>query len=86
MTWGFFFLKNCVFIDESDFDISMRPSTVRSIQSAPVIATMPLMKTVSHSVLDVISTFGVLNIKTRVFQSPKKKRKVESGPKRKAGG
>jgi hypothetical protein len=82
---GLFFLKNCVFIDESDFNISMRPSTVRSIHSAPAIATTSLIKAVSHSVLDVISTFGVLNIETRVFQSPKK-RKVESGPKRKAGG
>lgn len=68
-------MKNCIFIDESDFNISTRLSTVRSIHSALAIITRPLIKAISHSVLDVVSAFGVLTIEVRIPKFPKKKKK-----------
>jgi hypothetical protein len=44
-------LKNCVFIDESGFNINMRPATARSARGTPAIVTTPTTKAVSHSVL-----------------------------------
>lgn len=74
MIWGVFFLKNCIFIEESDFNISTRLSTVRSIHSALAIITRSLIKAISYSVLDVVSAFGVLTIEVRIPKFPKKKK------------
>jgi hypothetical protein len=65
-------LKNWVFIDESGFNINMRPSTIRSTCGASAIITTPLTKALSHSVLGAISLFDALNIGMGIPQSPKK--------------
>lgn len=57
-----YFLRSCVFIDESVFNTNMSPSTVRSTRDALVIFTTLLNKALSHSVLGAISPFGALNI------------------------
>lgn len=75
------FLTNCVFVDESGFNINMRSVTARSTRGKPAIVTTPITKVVSHSVLGAISAFGILNVEMRI-----KKREVDSGLKRKAGG
>ncbi|OBZ81029.1 hypothetical protein A0J61_10922, partial [Choanephora cucurbitarum] len=60
------FLRNCVFIDESGFDINMRPSYGRLASGAPAIASKPSAKAESHSILCAIATVGVVNIEVRV--------------------
>lgn len=77
------FLQNCVFIDESGFNINMRPSYAWSARGTPAIVTTPSTKTVSHTVLGAISAMGIIDMELRV-PSPSKKRKVARGSKRKA--
>lgn len=76
------FLQNCIFIDESGFDINMRPSYGRSVSGTSAIASTPSTKAESHSILGVIATVGVVNIDVRVPQM-NKRIKVAGGPKRK---
>lgn len=56
------YLQNCIFIDESGFDINMRPAFGRSVRGTPAIATTPCTKAKSHSILGAISTVGVVNV------------------------
>jgi hypothetical protein len=64
-------LRDCVFIDESCFDINMIPPTACSIRDTPSIITMPTRKAVSHTILGAISAMGVINIEMRIPQTPK---------------
>ena len=77
------FLRNCIFIDESGFDINMRPSYGRSASGATAITSTPSAKAESHSILGAIATVGVVNIEVRVPQM-NKRIKVSGGRKRKA--
>ncbi|KAG1467189.1 hypothetical protein G6F56_004546 [Rhizopus delemar] len=79
------YLQNCVFIDESGFDINMRPSYGRSARNTPAIVITPSTKAESHSILGAISTVGVVNIDVRVPQM-NKRIKVVGGRKRKNTG
>ena len=76
------FLRNCIFIDESSFDINMRPSYGRAVSGTPAIASTPSAKAESHSILGAIATVGVVNIDVRVPQM-NKRIKVAGGRKRK---
>ncbi|KAG2203631.1 hypothetical protein INT47_011725 [Mucor saturninus] len=54
--------QNCVFVDESAFDINMRPPSGWSVKGTPAITTTPTTKAVSHTVLGAISTKFVVAI------------------------
>lgn len=77
------YLQNCVFIDESGFDINMRPFHGRSASGTPAIASTPSAKAESHSILGAIATVGVVNIDVRVPQV-NKRIKIAGGRKRKS--
>lgn len=77
------FISNCIFIDESAFDINMRPSTARSARGTPAVIITPSTKAASHTILGAISSMGVVNIEIRV-PVPPKKIKVVGSRKRKA--
>lgn len=80
------YLENCVFVDESAFDINMRPPSGWSVKGTPAITTTPTIKAVSHTVLGAISTKFVVAIELRNPQEERSKRIkiVHSGRKRKA--
>lgn len=77
------YTKNCIFIDESGFDINMKPSTARSARGTPAIVTTPSAKAASHTILGAICVLGVVNIEIRVPLTPKRI-KVAGARKRKA--
>ncbi|KAG2205132.1 hypothetical protein INT47_002226 [Mucor saturninus] len=66
------FINNCIFIDESAFDINMRPSTARLSRGTPAVIITPLTKAASYTTLGAISSMGVANIEIQVLVSPKK--------------
>jgi hypothetical protein len=56
------YLENCVFVDESAFNINMRPSGGWAEKGKPAIVTAPSTRAVSHTILGVISSkFAVFN-------------------------
>ncbi|KAG1456885.1 hypothetical protein G6F56_006732 [Rhizopus delemar] len=67
------YLENCVFVDESAFDINMRPSGW-SVKGMPAITTTPTTRTVSHTVLGAISTKFVVAMELRNPQEERSKR------------
>lgn len=77
------YLSNCVFADESAFDINMRPSTARSAKGTPAIATTSSTRAVSHTILGAISAMGVVNIEIRLPNVKPKRIKVDGARKRK---
>jgi hypothetical protein len=60
------YLSNCVFVDESAFDINMRPPTGRSAKGSPVTVETPATKAVTHTILGAISAMRVVNIEIQV--------------------
>lgn len=66
------YMQNCIFIDESAFDINMRPSLGRSARNTPVT------RAESHTILGAVSTVGVVNIDVRVAQMRKKNKGCRS--------
>lgn len=74
--------QNCIFIDESAFDINMRPSYRRAVRGAPATATTPSTRAESHTILGAICAVGVANVDVRVAQT-NKRIKVAGGRKRK---
>ncbi|KAI9364578.1 hypothetical protein BD770DRAFT_313842 [Pilaira anomala] len=72
------YLQNCIFIDESAFDINMRPSFGRSARNTLAIAETPVTRAESHTILGTVSTFGVVNIDVRVAQMRKKNKGCRS--------
>ncbi|KAI9265464.1 hypothetical protein EDC94DRAFT_647413 [Helicostylum pulchrum] len=65
------YTKSCIFIDESAFDINMKPPTARSARGTPAIVTSPSARTISHTILGAISVCGVVNMEIRVPLTPK---------------
>jgi hypothetical protein len=59
-------------MDESAFDINMRPSTARSARGTPAVIVTPSTKATGHAILGAISAMGVINIEIRVPRPPKK--------------
>lgn len=49
------YLENCVFVDESGFNINMRPPSGWSLKGKPAIAATPTGRAVSHTVLGAIT-------------------------------
>lgn len=77
------YTENCIFIDESAFDINMKPPTARSVRGTPAIVTSPSARAISLTILGAISTCGVVNMEIRVPLTPKRI-KVVGAHKRKA--
>ncbi|KAL7313932.1 hypothetical protein PS15m_012363 [Mucor circinelloides] len=77
------YLSNCVFVDESAFDINMRPSTARSEKGTPAVVTTPSTRAVSHTILGAVSAMGVVNIEIRLPNQKPKRIKVDGARKRK---
>lgn len=79
-------LENCVFVDESAFDINIRPPSGWSLKGTPAVTITPTTRVVSHTVLGAISTKFVVFMELRNPQEETSKRiKVDhSGRKRKA--
>ncbi|KAI8060615.1 uncharacterized protein B0P05DRAFT_590726 [Gilbertella persicaria] len=80
------YLENCVFVDESAFDINMRHPSGWSVKGTPAITTIPTTRAVFHTVLGAISTKFVVTMKLCNPQEERSKRIkiVHSGRKRKA--
>jgi transposase len=78
------FAKNCVFIDESGFDINMKASRGWGPKGKTPIVTTKTTRAISHSIIGCISPFGVINVSIRLPKAPAKIRKVQGGKKRKA--
>ena len=72
------YLKNCIFIDESAFDINMIPGYGRSVRGTPAIGITPLTRAESHSIIAATSTVGVINIDVRVAQTRKRVKVVDA--------
>jgi hypothetical protein len=79
------FNTNCIFIDESAFDINMRTSTARSARGTPAVVIIPSTKAISHTILGAISAMEVINIEIRVLVGIRK-RKTTTIKKRSFGG
>lgn len=77
------YLKNCIFIDESGFDINMRRSRGWATRGSPAVITIPPARAVSHTIIGAISVFGFVNISLREPGNVKR-RKVVGATKRKS--
>lgn len=49
------YLENCVFVDESGFNINMRPPSGWSLKGKPAVTAIPTSRAVSHTVLGAIT-------------------------------
>ncbi|GAA5814508.1 hypothetical protein MFLAVUS_008005 [Mucor flavus] len=77
------FLNNCVFIDESGFSINLKSSRAWAPRGESAVVTTPLTKAPTHSIIEAISTVGVVNLSIRIPPTPSKIRKIQGGNKRK---
>ncbi|KAG1048041.1 hypothetical protein G6F43_009546 [Rhizopus delemar] len=74
------YLGNCVFVDESVFNINMRPSGGWSEKGTPAIVTTPSTRAISHTVLGVISARFIVSMELRNPQEEWSKRiKIDYG-------
>lgn len=75
------YIKNCVFVDESAFDINMRTSCGRPIRNTSAVVMTPLTKAKSHTILRIISSVGTIRVaqmRKKVKTSEIRKRKITS--------
>lgn len=72
------FMSNCIFIDESGFNINMNRSIAWSKKGERAIVTVPKTKASSITILGAVASYGVVNISVRRPKraEPSKKRKV----------
>ena len=82
---GMLYMQNCVFLDESGFDINMRRLRAWSQRGTQAIIESPSARAVSYTIIGAISAFGVVNVSIR-DPGNVKKRKVVGATKRKAPG
>ncbi|EIE85106.1 hypothetical protein RO3G_09816 [Rhizopus delemar RA 99-880] len=74
------YLGNCVFVDESAFNINMRPSGGWSEKGTPAIVTTPSTRAISHTVLGAISARFIVSMELRSPQEEWSKRiKIDYG-------
>lgn len=59
------YLQNCVFLDESGFDINMTRERAWSTREEPAVVETPSGRATSHTVLGAISSVGVVNVSMR---------------------
>ncbi|CEP17543.1 hypothetical protein [Parasitella parasitica] len=83
---GIQLMENCVFPDETGFDINMRRLIAWSCRETQAIFESPSARGVSHTVFDaVVSAFGAVNVSMREPGNVKKRR-VVGATKHKAPG
>lgn len=58
-------MQNCVFLDESGFDINMHRSRAWSYRSTQAIIELLSARAVSHTIIGAISAFGVMIVSIR---------------------
>lgn len=80
---GMLYLQNCVFLDESGFDINMTRERAWSARGEPAIVETPSGRATSHTVLGAISSVEVVNVSMKEPGNVKRK-KVAGTTKRKA--
>ena len=72
------FLTNCVFLDESAFDINMKRSRAWSKKGTRAIVTRPTTRANTTTILGAISAAGLITIGVKKKKSrPAKKRKAD---------
>jgi hypothetical protein len=64
--------ENCIFIDESAFDINMKSPTARSIRETSAIVASSSARAISHITLGAISICGAVNMGICVPLTPKR--------------
>lgn len=75
------YLANCVFIDESSFNINMKRSMAWSKVGETPIVKIPKTRAKSHTIIGAISNLGVVNIQLKIpkvtaLQKKKKKKRA----------
>ncbi|KAI8886883.1 hypothetical protein K501DRAFT_269461 [Backusella circina FSU 941] len=73
---GVEYLDNCVFVDESEFDINMRRSRGWSARGEKAVTTTPSTRATSHTVFGAISAVRVVNVSIRESRNIKRRRVV----------
>ncbi|EIE79863.1 hypothetical protein RO3G_04568 [Rhizopus delemar RA 99-880] len=68
------YLENCIFVDESGFNINMRPPSGWSLKGKPAVVATPTGRAVSHTVLGAISAKLVICMELRKPQEERTKR------------
>ncbi|KAG1152163.1 hypothetical protein G6F37_001387 [Rhizopus arrhizus] len=66
------FLKNCIFVDESDFDISTRRSRGWSAKGSAAIVETPSTRADLQIVIGATSAFGAVNLTMREISVPER--------------
>ncbi|CEP13779.1 hypothetical protein [Parasitella parasitica] len=82
---GMLYMQNCVFLDESGFDVNMRRTRGWSKQGTQAVVETPSARGASHTIIGAISAFGVVNVSVR-DPGNTRKRRVVGATKRKAVG
>jgi hypothetical protein len=82
---GMIYMQNCVFLDESGFDINMRRTRGWSKQGTQAVVETPSARGASHTIIGDISAYGVVNVSIR-DPGNTRKRRVVGATKRKAAG
>jgi hypothetical protein len=77
------YLKNCVFVNETDFNTNIRTPIARPSKGTLAIVVTPTAGSVTYTILDTVSLLGAINLAARVPITPKKKIKVDGVQKRK---
>lgn len=65
------YMQNCIFIDQSAFDIYMRPSFGKSERNTPAVAETSVIRAETRAILGAILIVGVVNEDVRVAQMRK---------------
>ncbi|KAI7850642.1 hypothetical protein BDC45DRAFT_591522 [Circinella umbellata] len=82
---GILFIQNCVFRDEVGFDINMHHTRAWSRHGAQAITASISVRIASHTLIGVVSSFGVVNASIRETDNVKKRRVVGATKQEAAG-
>lgn len=74
------YTKNCVFIDEAGFNISMRNNWAKSASGTPAVVTIPNTRAQSHTIIGAIHSSSIIHV---VLKKPSPKFETEAGNKKK---
>jgi hypothetical protein len=75
------YLTNCVFVGEAAFNTNTRVSYGHSVSGTPAIVETPSICAISHTILEAVTSHGVVSAEVREPLKPKRI-KVVSGRKR----
>jgi hypothetical protein len=68
------YMQNCVFIDESGFDINMHRSRAWSQRGTQAIVESLSTRAVSYTIIGAISAFGIVIVSIRIQETLRKER------------